>query len=160
MKKTIDISGFSDEELIRKFSVEINGKRFIRANVLDAIGRRNAERANRKPGDPGTVENPIFKNGRAYIYSSTNRLIIWEDYSGEIPEGDGVIYRVNPETTEMFVLTHEMEPTVEQKKMVQAVKSRPITFASDCPKSSPEQLARFRRFGEMRNHHRAETQNG
>ena len=49
MKKTIDISGFSDEELIRKFSVEINGKRFIRANVLDAIGKRNAERANRKP---------------------------------------------------------------------------------------------------------------
>jgi len=76
MKEMIDISGISDEKLIREFSVEINGKRFIRANVLDAIGRRNAERANRKPGDPGTVENPIFKNGQVYIYSSTNKLII------------------------------------------------------------------------------------
>ena len=160
MSKTVDISGFSDEELIRKFSVVINGRRFVRANILDAIGKRNAERANRKPGDPGTVENPIFKNGRAFIYSSTNRLILWEDYPGEIPQEEGVVYRVNPETTETFVLTHEMRPTTEQKKMVQAVKTKPITFGVDCPKSSPEQLARFRKFGQMRNRQRSETRNG
>ena len=159
MSDAIDISEYSDEELIRRFSVEINGRRFMRARVLDAIGRRNAERANRKPGDPGTKENPIFKNGKAFVYSSTNRLIMWEDYSGEIPQGEGVVYRVNPETTETFVLTHEMRPTVEQKKMVQEVKNRPVTFGADCPKSSPEQLARFRKFGQMRNRQRAESRN-
>ena len=68
MSDAIDISGYSDEELIRRFSVEINGRRFMRARVLDAIGRRNAERANRKPGDPGTMENPIFKNGKAFNF--------------------------------------------------------------------------------------------
>lgn len=157
MSEAIDISRYSDEELIRRFSVEINGRRFMRAKVLDAIGRRNADRANRKPGDPGTMENPIFKNGKAFIYSSTNRLIMWEDYPGEIPQTEGVVYRVNPETTETFVLTHEMQPTVEQKKMIQAVKKRPITFGVDCPKSSPEQLARFRKFGQMRNRQRVES---
>ena len=86
MNDAADISGYSDEELIRRFSVEINGKRFMRARVLDAIGRRYAKRANRKPGDPGTPENPIFKNGRAFIYCSTNRLIMWEDYPEEIPQ--------------------------------------------------------------------------
>lgn len=155
MREEMDIGDLSEEELIRRFSVEINGTRYVRASVLDAIGRRNAERANRRPGDPGTPENPVFRNGRAYVYSSTNRLILWEDYPGEIPPGEGVVYRVNPETTELFVLTHEMQPTEEQKKMVQEAKARPVTFGADCPKSTPEQLARFRKFGQMRNRQRA-----
>ena len=159
MRGSIDISGYSDEELFRRFSVEINGKKFVRASVLDAIGRRNAEKANRKPGDPGTKENPIFKNNQAFIYSSTNRLIMWEDYPGEIPQGEGVVYRVNPETTETFVLTHDMEPSAAQKKLVQEIKKRPIIFEADCPKSSPEQLARFRKFGQMRNRQREGLRN-
>lgn len=150
MRSDIDINGYSDEELIRKYSVEINGRRFIRAKVLDAMGRRRAEAASRKPGDPGTPENPIFKSGHAYVYSSTNRLIMWEDYPGEVPEGDGVTVRINPETTETFVLTRAMKPTEEQKRMVQAAKDRPVTFSADCPRSTPEQLQRFRRFGAMR----------
>ena len=154
MSNTIDINGYSDEELIRRFSVTINGKRFIRARVLEAMGKRKAEEANRKPGDPGTVENPIFKNGHAYVFSSTNQLIMWEDYDGDIPDGDGVIVRVNPETTETFVLRHGMGPTEEQKRMVQAVKGRPVHFTEDCPKSSPAQLERFRKFGSMRNQQR------
>lgn len=80
-----DMDGLKDEELVSRYSVEINGRRFVRAKVLDSIGKRMAERANRQPGDPGTLENPIFQNGLAYIYSSTNRLIIWEDYPGEVP---------------------------------------------------------------------------
>ena len=160
MSKTVNIQGITDEELVRRFSVEINGKRFMRASVLDAMGKRNAEKANRKPGDPGTMENPIFKNGHAYVFSSTNRLIMWEDYPGKIPEGDGVIFHVNPETTETFVLKRDMTPTEEQKKMIQEVKGKPITFGDDCPKSSPEQLARFRKYGQMRNQQRAEARNG
>lgn len=68
-----------EEELIHRCSITIEGKRFVRAIVLNAIGKRNAEKANRKPGDPGTPENPIFRDGEAYIYSSTNRLLKWED---------------------------------------------------------------------------------
>ena len=120
MSSTIDINGYSDEELIRRYSVRVNGKRFIRARVLEAMGKRKAEETNRKPGDPGTVENPIFRNGHAYVFSSANELIIWEDYDGDIPDGDGVIVRVNPETTETFVLRHGMGPTEKQKRMVQA----------------------------------------
>jgi len=156
MSKALDITGRSDEELIRAYSVEINGKRFIRASVLDAMGRRRAQEANRQPGDPGTPENPIFKNGHAYVYSSTNRLVMWEDYPGEIPAGDGVTFRVNPETTETFVLTHDMKPTEAQKRMIESVRSRPVSFSEDCPKSSPERLARFRKFGLMRNQRRAD----
>ena len=126
MCKTVNIKGISDEELIRRFSVEINGKRFMRASVLDAMGKRNAERANRKPGDPGTMENPIFKNGHAYVFSSTNRLLMWEDYPEKIPEGNGV--SVVPETTETFVLKRDMTPTKEQKKMIQDVKRKSVTL--------------------------------
>ncbi len=154
MSNTIDISGYSDEELIRRFSVKINGRRFIRARVLEAMGRRKAEETDRKPGDPGTIENPIFKNGHAYVFSSTNQLIMWEDYDGVVPDGDGVIVHINPETMETFVLRHGMGPTEEQKRMVQAVKGRPVHFSEDCPKSSPAQLQRFRRFGMIRNRDR------
>ena len=154
MGEKIDIGSCSDEELIRRYSVEINGKRFIRASVLEAMGRRKAMEANRKPGDPGTIENPIFKSGHAYVFSSTNQLIMWEDYDGEIPDGDGVIVHLNPETTETFVLRHGMGPTEEQKRMVQAAKGRPVHFTEDCPKSSPAQLERFRKFGLKRNQQR------
>ena len=70
MREEMDIGALSEEELIRRFSVEINGTRYVRASVLDAIGRRNAERANRRPGDPGTPENPVFRNGWARPLSS------------------------------------------------------------------------------------------
>ena len=67
--------GYSDEVLIQRFSVDINGKRFARASVVNAIGKRNAEKASRKPDDPGTPENPIIKDGKAFVYSAANRLI-------------------------------------------------------------------------------------
>ena len=151
MGKTEDISGYSDEELIRRFSVEIRGKRFIRAKVLEAIGKRRALEADRKPGDPGTPENPIFKDRRAYVYSETNQLIMWEDYTGEVPREDGLVFFINPETTETFTLKHDMKPTEEQRRMVLKAKQTPISYSEDCPKSSPERLERFRQFGKMRN---------
>ena len=51
---------------------------------MNEIGRREALK--RKPGDPGTNENPIFKNGKAFIYTQFNRLALWEDYPGERKE--------------------------------------------------------------------------
>lgn len=89
-----DINGYDDEELINKYSVQINGKTFIRSSVLNAIGKRRAAKANRHPGDPGTPENPIFKHGQAYVYSSTNQLIIWEDFPGGHSAGRRIIISI------------------------------------------------------------------
>lgn len=151
MAKNIDIEGCSDEELISKYSVQIHGKTYVRSSVMDAIGKRRAQNAARQPGDPGTPENPIFHNGHAYIYSSTNRLIVWEDFRGEIPQDEEPSFHFDPETTETFTLNHSMEPTEAQKQMIQKVKEHPIVFSEDCPKSTPKQLERFRRYGIHRN---------
>ena len=147
MEKEIDINGYDDEELINKYSVQINGKTFIRSSVLNAIGKRRAAKTNIHPGDPGTPENPIFKNGHAYVYSSTNQLIIWEDFPGIIPQEEELSIQFDPETTETFTLTRDMQPTEAQKKMIQKVKTQPVLFSEDCPKSTPMQLERFRKFG-------------
>ena len=150
MRQEIDITGYTDEELLRKYTVEINGRKFVRASVKEAIDQRHALLADRKPGDPGTVENPIFKNGHAFIYNSRNRLSMWEDYNGVIPQGEGIIFRINPETTEVFTLTPDMIPTERQKKMIREAQKKPVNFTEDCPKSTPEQLERFRRFGKAK----------
>ena len=150
MRQKIDITGYTDEELLQKYTVEINGRKFVRASVKEAIERRHAILADRKPGDPGTLENPIFINGHAYIYNSRNHLIMWEDYNGVIPQGEGVIFRINPETTEVYTLTRDMTPTERQKKMIQEAGKNPVRFTEDCPKSTPEQLKRFRRFGKAK----------
>ena len=46
------------------------------ANIANEIGRREA--LMRKPGDPGTRENPIIKNGKLFIYTRYNHLALWE----------------------------------------------------------------------------------
>ena len=61
MKELFPIDGKSDEELIAEYSMEIDGRTFVPARLLDAIGERQAREADRKPGDPGTAENPIFR---------------------------------------------------------------------------------------------------
>ena len=140
MKDLFDINGKTDQELLAEYPVDESGRRIVHARLLDAIGERRAKEADRKPGDPGTLENPIFRNGKAFIYSSKNRLILWEDYAGEIPDNLPV------EDTERFVLTAEMKPTAEQKKMIQTSKNMRQTFSNDCPRSTPERIARFRPF--------------
>lgn len=154
-KNSIELS---DEELIRENSVVVNGHRYIRARVLDAIGKRQAKLANRRPGDPGTEENPIFKNGHAFLYNSRNRLVMWEDYEGEVPQGEGVIFRINPETTETFTLKHNMQPSEEQREMIQRAQRLPRVFSEDCPAPSQERLERFREYGRIRNEYRAEQE--
>lgn len=88
MKEMFSIDGKTDEELIAEYSIEIDGRTFVPARLLDAIGERQVRAADRKPGDPGTVENPIFKKGKAYVYGKRNKLILWEDYAGPIPSSE------------------------------------------------------------------------
>lgn len=144
MNKEINISGYSDEELVAKYSVLIDGKRYVPSKISDAIGRRHAEIADRKPGDPGTIENPIFKDGHAYVFSSTNRLIIWEDYKGLVPLNGGITININPETMDGLTLTQDMKPTDEQKEMIQKVSLMPVKPSEDCPKLSTKHLKRLR----------------
>ena len=143
MKELFPIDGKSDEELIAEYSMEIDGRTFVPARLLDAIGERQAREADRKPGDPGTAENPIFKEGRAYVYSKRNKLILWEDYAGPIPSSEDEYL---PKGTEAFTLSSGMKPTEAQKKMVQRAKRLPVVITTDCPLIPTEQLSALTRF--------------
>jgi len=141
MEELFNVDGRTDEDLLREYSVSVEGRTFVPARLLDAIGRRHVQMADRKPGDPGTTENPIFKDGKAYVYSSRNQLIWWEDYDGPVPE----------ETKEEhFILTIQMEPSPEQKRMIQKVKTTPVVITTDCPVISGETLAGMKRFSSGR----------
>ena len=77
----------SEEDLVSIYGGTMNDGRFyINSRVRDAIGEMHAKREGRVAGDPGTRENPIFKNGHAFIYNSRNDLIMWSDYDGEVPD--------------------------------------------------------------------------
>ena len=78
-----NISGQTDEELLEKYTIRADGRTFVPARVLDAIGRHQVQMANRKPGDLGTIQNPIIKDGKAFAYNSRNRLAMVEDYDGQ-----------------------------------------------------------------------------
>lgn len=69
---------------------------------------------------------------------------------GLVPVGNGITVNINPKTMETFTLTKDMKPTEKQKQMIQEAGKRKVEFTSDSPKSSPEQLRRFRRDGERR----------
>ena len=70
----------SDEELVElRWYDGQNG--WVNANLLNEIGRREALR--RKPGDLGTMENPIIRDGKAFVYTMYNHLALWEDWPGE-----------------------------------------------------------------------------
>ena len=80
MTPTFDITGKTDRELIEKYSVRINGKTYVPSRLLDAICARQRKTMDLHPGAPGTLENPVMKDGKAYVYGSRNKLILWEDY--------------------------------------------------------------------------------
>ena len=147
MKDTFPMDGKADEELLNEYAIEIDGKTFVPARLLDAIGERQTRLAERKPGDPGTAENPIFKEGKAYIFGRRNKLVLWEDYSGPIPSSED---QYLPKGTEAFTLTAEMKPTEAQKKMVQRAKRMPVIITTDCPLISPERLSSLTRFRSSR----------
>lgn len=64
----------TDEELAeldRKVSPDGHWRNM---NIANEIGRREALK--RKPGDSGTRQSPIIRNGKAFIYSKFNRLVL------------------------------------------------------------------------------------
>ena len=141
MKNYFDINGKTDEELINKYSVDIDGKTYVPSRLLDAIGRRQVKQAARHPGDPGTIQNPIMKDGKAYVYNSRNKLIWWEDYEET---------KQNSPKDEIFILTFSMKPNAEQCRMIQKAESAPVLFTKDCPMITAENLANMKRFTSCR----------
>ncbi len=137
MKKFFDIEGKTDEELLEEYSADLEGKTFVPSRLIDAIGQRKARLANRKPGDPGTIQNPVFINGKAFVYNSRNKLVLWEDYDcgGNAESSDT-----------WFVLTAKMKPTEEQIRMVQTANNVPVIVTSDCPVISDDDLQRMKKF--------------
>ena len=84
---------------------------------------------------------PIMKDGIEYVYNSRGKLVRLEHF--------------NPETMDQFTLTPEIRLTEEQLRQLADSADRPVVVDEDCPESTPEQLERFRRFGQERNRHRA-----
>ena len=94
------------------------------------------------PGQHGTDENPIVLNGIPYVYSSTGKLVRRLDF--------------DPKTMEIFVLPPKSVLTDEQISMLKKAMEMPVVYDDDCPKSTPEQLEKFRQYGVARNKKRRE----
>lgn len=143
-----DIRAFKDGKITEDELVSIyggtmdDGRIYINSRVRDAIGEMHAKREGRVAGDPGTRENPIFRNGHAFIYNSRNDLIMWSDYDGEVPESSSdetnISLRVN--TRETFTLRHDMQASEKQKKMLELARKK-VVYTDDCPQLSREQLS-------------------
>ena len=82
-----------------------------------------------------------MKDGYEYVYNSRGKLVRLE--------------RFDAETMEEFILTPETQLTQEQLRQLAESANRPVIIDEDCPESSPEQLERFRKFGQERNKCRA-----
>lgn len=77
----INITNFTDEELrtlLEETTIRDGNRVWHSATIVNEIGRREALR--REPGSPGTLQNPIIRNGKAYVYTKYNHLALWEDY--------------------------------------------------------------------------------
>lgn len=118
-----------DEEILANNSSMIHGRRFYRAKVREPIMMKYAALTNPREGEPGSKTNPLIRFGKEYIYSE---------------KGDLVPYQKNVRIALSPV------PSEEQKRMIQEASKMPIVYESDCPKSSPDRLSRFRAFGEKK----------
>ena len=70
---TVDISGYTDEQLYEKYGRWLDGQRWMPMRILEAMGRRKT--AALKPGDPGTPENPIMHGDAPYVYARNGHLV-------------------------------------------------------------------------------------
>ena len=118
-----------DEAFLLQNSSVVHGRRFYKAKVKEPVMIRYAAMTNPKEGEPGSKTNPLRRFGKEYVYSN---------------KGDLVLFHGN----ERVVLSPV--PSEEQKQMVRDAANRPIVYEGDCPKSSPERLQRFKKFGEKR----------
>ena len=117
--------------------VFIGTKRFVKYGISPlkmAEIRAKANPAKKK-------QAPIMKDGIEYVYNSRGKLVRLE--------------RFDPETMEEFILTPETRLTEEQLRQLADSANRPVVVDEDCPESTPEQLERFRKFGQERNRRRA-----
>ena len=120
--------------------VFIGARRFVKYGISPL---KMAEiRAKQNP--PRIKQETMMKDGIEYVYNSRGKLVRLE--------------RFDPETMDAFVLTPETRLTEEQLRQLADSEKRPMMIDEDCPESSPEQLERFRRFGQERNRRRAEME--
>lgn len=124
--------------------VTFKGRTYKRTGISPARAALAQKKTALTPGAPGTDENPIMKDGFAYVYSSTGKLVRRLDF--------------DPETMEMFVLKPNTSLTEDQLVMLKKAMEMPVVYDSDCPKSTPEQLERFRQYGIARNKRRLAEQ--
>ena len=61
--------------MLDKNSVVIDGRKYYRASVKEKILKKYAKESNPKPGEPGTIENPLVRFGKEYVYSETGDLM-------------------------------------------------------------------------------------
>lgn len=120
--------------------VFIGSRRFVKYGIsplkmaeIRAQGRPRAK-----------TRTPIMKDGYEYVYNSRGKLVRLE--------------RFDPQTMEEFYLTPEARLTEEQERQLADSANMPVAADADCPESTPEQLERFRRFGQERNRRRAEAE--
>ena len=117
--------------------VFIGPKRFVKYGVSPM---KMAEmRAKSCPS--AAKQEPILKDGLEYVYNSRGKLVRLEHF--------------DPETMEEFILTPDTYLTEEQIQQLKDSEKRPIITDDECPESTPEQLERFRKFGQERNRRRA-----
>ena len=72
----------------------------------------------------GTINDPIYIDGKPFAYNRRGKLVMIEDY--------------NPETTESFTLTRDTKATPEQIEELKEAHKRGVVFDEDCPPTTPE----------------------
>ena len=80
----------------------------------------------------GTLENPIYQNGKPFAYNKRGKLVMIENF--------------NPKTMERFTLTRDMKATAEQIQMLKEAKKKPQVFDEDCPPSTDDFLRGMKPF--------------
>ena len=128
-----------DKAELERNSCMVKGRMFYSSKVLERILRPYAKETNPRPGEPGSMENPLVRFGKKYVYDERGDLI--EDFRGKA----------------MFTLTQDMRPTDGQKQMIKNAAAMPIVYDEDCPKCTPETIEGFRAFGRKRNERRKAT---
>ena len=111
-----------DQAVLDKNSVVIDGRKYYRASVKEKILKKYAKESNPKPGEPGTIENPLVRFGKEYVYSETGDLI---EYVHD---------------TVHYTLRSDMKPTVSQKKMILDASRTPVKYSDDCPELNEKDL--------------------
>lgn len=116
--------------------IVFKGRTYKRTGISPARAAMGKKVVTLSPGEPGTDDNPIIRNGIPYVYNDSGKLVMLLEF--------------NPETMDMFVLNSNCL-TEEQIAMIHKASEMTVVYDDDCPKSTPEQLERFRRYGIERN---------